>query len=392
MAYIAPHIDSTGIHIPTYIDIRDSLIEDYKQIYGQDIYIDPDSQDYQFLSVIASKISDTNQLLEIIYNANNVKTAIGSSLDNIVKLNGLKRKEAGFSTVNLILTGTIGTVIRNGVVSDGTNLWILDDTELTLTSDETEASATCNVIGAIEAPANTITKIINVTRGWLAVNNPERATVGAPVETDAELRLRQSLSVAIPSLNMVESLYASIMALDNVQTCKIYDNDSHQIDINGIPPHSFACVVEGGNSAEIASVIYKKKGGGAGTYGTTTETVTTSTGLTADINFFRPTELSVDVRFSITRTNKFTSDTEDQIRKAIKDYFDNITIGADVLRSSIITVVSRVIEDIYEPDFRINLPIYTGVTGDTLLDRDTDVPFNQRAVLGNLTIIGGLGG
>ena len=392
MAYFAPYIDTTGIHLPTYRDIQEDLINEMKSIYGDDIYIEEDTQDYQMISAFSSKMSDLLDFLEMIYNSYNVKTAVGTTLDNIVKLNGIERKSASYSTVELSITGTIGTIIRNGITSDGTHRWILDNTEFVITASPITASATCEDIGAIEALPHSVNQIVNITKGWLSVDNPLRASVGEPIETDANLRIRQGLSVAQPSLNMVESLYAGIVALDNVSTCKIYDNDSHQTDLNGIPPHSVSCVVEGGNSQDIAKVIYLRKGPGTGTYGTTTETVQTSTGLTTDIKFFRPSDLSIDIQISITRTNLYTSDTENKIKQAIQDYFQNITIGTDILRASLIAVVSRVVSDIYEPEFRINLPILTAVTGQQLLDADTDVPFNQKAILGNLTIIGGING
>ena len=392
MAYFAPYIDTTGIHLPTYRDIQEDLINQMKSIYGDDIYIEEDTQDYQMISAFSSKMNDCINFLEMVYNSYNIKTAVGTTLDNIVKLNGIERKSASYSTVELSITGTIGTIIRNGIVSDGTHRWILDNTELVITSSPISASATCEDIGAIEALPHSVNQIVNITKGWLSVDNPLRASVGEPIETDANLRIRQGLSVASPSLNMVESLYAGIVALNNVSTCKIYDNDSHRTDLNGIPPHSVSCVVEGGNSADIARVIYLRKGPGTGTYGTTTETVQTSTGLTTDIKFFRPSDLSIDIQISITRTNLYTSDTENKIKQAIQDYFQNIMIGTDILRASLIAVVSRVVIDIYEPEFRINLPILTAVTGQQLLDADTDVPFNQKAVLGTLTIVGGING
>ena len=61
MAYYAPYIDTTGIHVPTYEDIRDDLIASMKQIFGQDIYLDEDSQDYQQISIFAKKIFDTKK-------------------------------------------------------------------------------------------------------------------------------------------------------------------------------------------------------------------------------------------------------------------------------------------------------------------------------------------
>lgn len=390
MAYFAPYIDNTGLHIPTYQDIKEDLISEFKTIYGDDIYLEEDSQDYQMISVFSSKMSDTLAFMEMVCNSYNVKTAVGTTLDNAVKLNGIERKAASYSTVELSITGTIGTIIRNGVVSDGTHRWILDDTEFTVTTSPITTSATCEEIGAVEAVPHSITEIVNVTRGWLSVDNPNRAAVGEPVETDANLRIRQSRSVASPSVNMVASLDAGIAALENVSTCRIYDNDTHQTDVNGIPPHTVSCVVEGGNSQDIARVIYLRKGPGGGTYGTTSETVQIDTGLPHVINFFRPTDLSVDVQISITRSNMYTSDTEQKIIDAINSYFANIKIGTDILRASIIAVVSQVVSDIYDPEFKINLPVLTAETGQTLLDADTDVPFNQKAVLGTLTIVGGL--
>lgn len=62
------------------------------------------------------------------------------------------------------------------------------------------ATATCSVSGAVAALAGTITEINTPTRGWVSVTNPAAATVGSPAETDAELRIRQSQSVALPSI------------------------------------------------------------------------------------------------------------------------------------------------------------------------------------------------
>ena len=115
MAYFKPYIDGSGLHIPSYLDIRDNLTEQFKSIYGQDIYLGNDSQDYQMISIFASMLYDTAQLLQIVYNNRSPKTAVGTALDSIVKLNGIKRKSASYSTVQLTLTGQIGTVVSNGI-------------------------------------------------------------------------------------------------------------------------------------------------------------------------------------------------------------------------------------------------------------------------------------
>ena len=57
MAYFSPYIDGTGMHIPLYQEIVDKLVEDMKQIFGDDIYLEADSQDYQQISIFARMIA-----------------------------------------------------------------------------------------------------------------------------------------------------------------------------------------------------------------------------------------------------------------------------------------------------------------------------------------------
>jgi uncharacterized phage protein gp47/JayE len=94
MAYFAPYIDDAGLHVPTYIDIRDDLIAQFRQIYGDDLYLEDDSQDYQMISAFASKTADTMAMLQIVWNNHSPKTAVGTALSSLVKLNGIARKAA----------------------------------------------------------------------------------------------------------------------------------------------------------------------------------------------------------------------------------------------------------------------------------------------------------
>lgn len=111
MAYFKPYIDGTGYHYPTYNDIRDDMMDRFRQIYGQDIYLGNDSQDYQMISIFALKIYDTFQAVELDYNNRSPKTAIGTALDALIKINGLTRKKASYSTVQVTLTGDAGTQV-----------------------------------------------------------------------------------------------------------------------------------------------------------------------------------------------------------------------------------------------------------------------------------------
>ena len=73
LAKIRPTVLQTAVtatlpDIASYHDIRDSLMEDMKRIFGQDIYLENDSQDYQLISAFALMLYDTQQALLLAYN------------------------------------------------------------------------------------------------------------------------------------------------------------------------------------------------------------------------------------------------------------------------------------------------------------------------------------
>lgn len=385
MTYFKPYIDGAGLHIPTYNDIRDNIAEQFKTIYGQDIYLGNDSQDYQLISIFASMMYDTAQLLQIVYNNRSPKTAVGTALDSIVKLNGIKRKSASYSTVNLTLTGNVGTVISHGVVQDGQgNNWYLPDSVL-FDNKIMSVSAQCAVIGAIEAQADTITKIMTPTRGWTSVSNAAAAIPGAPVETDLQLRERQSISVATPSQSMVDSVVASIAALDNVKKFKVYENYTNVVDDNGIPGHSLACVVDGGADDLIANAIYLGKGIGCGTYGSSTYNIINSDSTNMAIHYSRPEKVPV---FIIAEIKPLTGykDIKDNISDALTEYISSLDIGSDVIYGVLESIIFNTNTNIYRPTFKLN-HLKIGTSAFPVDRQDLTLGYDQVAAVGKILVL-----
>ena len=111
---IAPTIDETGIHAPTFDQILAWLKSQYKSIYGDDVYLDNDSLDGQWLGVLALQFSHVNSMCIQTYNSFSPKTADTDALTRNVKINGIQRALATFSTVDVTLTGIAGTAVNNG--------------------------------------------------------------------------------------------------------------------------------------------------------------------------------------------------------------------------------------------------------------------------------------
>ena len=329
-------IDATGIHVPAYPDILAYFIGQYQAIYGADISLDTATQDYEWIAIQAAAINDANAMAVAVYNAYGPATGQGAGLSSIVKINGIARKVPSYSTVDVLVSGQVGAVISGGIVGDTGGLqWTLPATVTIPLSGFITVTATCTTLGANLAPPNTVTKIVTPTLGWQAVTNVAAATAGAPVENDAQLRIRQSLSTEIPALSTADSLRGALLALANVATCFIYDNDTNLPDVNGIPGHSMAVVIDGGDDTAIAQMIALKKAEGGGTYGSTSVAVTNSYGITRTIWFFRPSKITITYVITIKAMTGFTTAIQDQISKSIADWTNTLTVGQDVLLSRV---------------------------------------------------------
>lgn len=385
MAYFAPYIDDAGLHVPTYADIRDDLIAQFKAIYGEDIYLGNDSQDYQMISAFALKTYDTMQMLQIVYNNQSTKTAVGTGLSSRVKLNGLRRKTATYSTCVLTLTGVPGTTIPAGIVEDTQGRkWLLPG-NTRFDGETLEITAQCQDLGAIEAPVGTIAKISNPQYGWLTATNKVPAIKGRPIETDEELRRRQSISTAIPSQNMVNSTIAGIASVAGVTRYKVYENDTNSTDENGIPSHSIAAVVEGGLDGAVAEQIYLRKGPGCGTYGTTTIIYTNSDGLKNEIRFFRPSYQKISVKVAVKKYATYTTAVEGDIRRNIASYIDRLGIGGNVTSTGILTAIAASVDDALHPPFALQ-SVQLGKDGGVLGVADIEIPYNAIAKSESVTV------
>lgn len=329
-------VTAEGISAPDYQTILDTLTSYFQQIYGSDAYLEPDSKDGQMVALVALAIHDANNTAISVYNCFSPATGYGAALTSNVKINGIARRGATNSTVDLVLTGTAGTSITNGTVKDTNNvIWRLPASVTIGVGGTVTVTATCSNSGAVAALAGTITTINTPTRGWASVTNPAAAIVGAPAETDAELRIRQGQSVALPSLTPFEGVDGAIANVAGVTRHKLYENDTGATDSNGLPPHSISAIVDGGDVTEIAQTIRGNKGQGTATYGTISVTVPDTYGNPHVISFSRSTDVPIYGHITLKAFTGYTSQIGVQIQQAVADYINGLTIGDDVLLSRI---------------------------------------------------------
>lgn len=325
------YFDTTGFHYPDYPTLLARITSDFKSIYGIDAYIDPDSQDGQNLAIRATSIYDVCQIVSAAFTQFSPTFAQGLWLSSTVKTNGIRRLTATNSTADLTIVGTAGTVITNGQAEDTNgNKWNLPASVTIPIGGSIIVTSTSAIAGAITASSATITKIATPTLGWQTVNNVLAATAGRNMETDAELRIRQRASTAIPSLSVLEGLVGGVANISGVTRYKAYENDTSIVDANGIPAHSISLVVEGGDSQAIGNAIALRKTPGTGTYGTTSVTTYDRYNIPNVINFYRPTTATIKIEVTISDIGGYLTAYADLIKASLAQYIATLGIGDDV--------------------------------------------------------------
>lgn len=339
---LAPTIDDAGISAPSFEDILLSLQASFQQTYGASVYLEPDSQDGQWIAVLARVIHESNQAAILCFRSFSPTYAQGTNLSSLVKINGLLRLIASKSTAIGNVVGVAGTTILNGKVTDtSNNVWLLPSSVTIPVSGEIAVTIIAEEAGAITTAAGLINSIVNPQRGWQSFVSTTDAVPGAPVESDATLRQRQTASTTLPAQAIKDSILGAVSNVTGVSRVTIYENDTPVTDANGIPAHSFSVVALGGDILEIATAIARRKPPGIQTFGTSTATVYDETyGLPTVINYF-PLDL-VEVYYSLTikALTGYKAATGQAIIDALVAFTANLEIGEDVYYSQVMAAAS----------------------------------------------------
>ena len=220
---------------------------------------------------------------------------------------------------------------------------------------------TCDETGANPLPATTLDTIVTPVTGWDEVTNPSAGSTGAPVESDAALRIRREASLQQGNATDEAIRAALLEDVDGVTFASVASNRTMSVDGDGRPPKSFEAVVQGGTDLAVAEKIWETMPSGIEPYGNTSQNVTDSEGRTQSIDFSRPVSKYawVDVDYTLYAEENFPTGGEDLIKQSIVDWAaENQGIGKDIIRQ------------------RLNIPIYEvpGVGDLTITIAITDTP------------------
>jgi uncharacterized phage protein gp47/JayE len=385
-------IDETGIHTPEYQEILEDLKSQWRSIFGDDLYLEADSQEGEMLQIFALAKYDADQAAVSAYQAFSPQSAVGAGLSRMAKINGIRRRAATRSYADVRVVGVAGTVIIGGIVEDTAGQkWNLPPSVAIPYEGETTVTATAQESGAIRAQPGEISRIATPARGWQSVENLSAAIAGADAESDAELRMRQAYSTALPSLTVNEGIIGAIANIDGVSRIRGYENDTGQADANGIPPHTISLVVDGGDVQEIARAIHGKKTPGTGTYGDVEIPVGDKYGLVTPIRFFRPSAVDIKIAMLLKAKPGYGEDIATRIKANVASYVNSLGIGSPVLVSKLYLPIGLADTNAAsnfaapgEPRFEV-LELQTS-RGSSYLPQSVQIAFNEMPVLGTENI------
>jgi len=345
-------VSSTGFKRKRLNLLLEELNSEVKSIFGENFNVSPESPDGQINGVISESNANLWEIAEEAYNAFNPKAAAGTTLSNLVQLNGITRLAATRSHVELTLTGDSGTVIPEGSLISTSDTGDELSTDVSVTIDGTGnaiVQATALEFGPITMLAGTITEIDNPVTGWDTVNNTADAIEGTNEESDPDLRARRQRSVARDAQAIIDGIRAAVENIDNVTQAVVLENDTDAVDGKGLPAHSFQVVVSGGADIDVADAIWLKKPAGIQAFGDITEQIIDSQGVSHDISFSRPTAVTIYVEVTITTFAEYPANGDDLIKQAIVDYangdlVDNRSFGLadDVIYTRLYTPINSV--------------------------------------------------
>lgn len=228
-------------------------------------------------------------------------------------------------------------------------------------------------LGAITADVNELTVIKTPLIGLDSVTNPSAALVGNEIETDEELRLKFRRSKFERATNTLDAMYSALNNLSGVESVAVYENDTDVTDSNGLPPHSFMCVVLGGAADLIGDTIWTNKPAGITSHGDSSVVITDIQGFPHTIRYQTPDPVTIYVEMEIETDPTFPADGVEQIKTAIIQYaVDNYGVGEDVIYSRLYTPINSI------PGHSVK-SLFIDITPSPAAEDDIEIGFTEIA-------------
>lgn len=324
-----------GLVLPEESEILAGVQADMDSAFGGGLNPALETPQGQLASTTTAIIGDKNSEFASYVNQVDPAFAAGRMQDAIGRIYFIDRKPGTATTVIATCMGLTGVTIPVGARAqavDG-NIYVCTQAGIIPSSGSIDLPFSCSVNGPISCAPGTLSQIYQAIPGWDSILNADAGTVGSNVESRAEFEERRRQSVAINARSSLQSIYAAVANLDGVIDVYVTENNlSVDQTIGGVSlvPHSIWVAVVGGEAAEIAAAIWRKKSNGANYNGNTSYTVEDRDGYaypypSYEVSWETPAAMPVLFAVQLADNPALPSDIVALTKQAIVDAFN----GAD---------------------------------------------------------------
>lgn len=365
-------LTASGLYVASPADIREALIERFKEIFGSDIDLSTSTADGVFVYDLAVMINNMYDAVASLDNQGKINAASGESLDNLVKLSNIIRRQATSSTASILVTNTSGTAkTENGMsfLDNAGTVWETGETVTFQPGETKTVEVVCETVGKVKAPAGSIKE--TVQQSSYVVKQPFDSIDGSEAETDSELRIRFQQMQGATSKTVLQGLRSALLSVSGIQDVKIYENNSlvsqTMNDGTNLPAHSVYIIIrkdEGVtvDASAIGNIIHAKMTTGIPTtkmtdgitsgegkdYEYTDATYGSSLVNTLEHIYWKEAiPVSPQITINISSRDNYTSETNKLISDAVCRYLNSLPIDTAIYDTSgIATVASGAIPKI----------------------------------------------
>lgn len=315
------YLEATGVIVPDTSDILTEVQDEYKDTFGSDLVVTPDTPQGVLITAQALTRADLVRNNAAVANQINPNIAEGLFLDALLALTGMERTSATPSLVsNVTLTGVPGTVISAGSIAS-TSAGDEFESITTVTLDGSGNGAVdfqSIAYGAVPCAASALTQIVSNILGWETVINTTSASLGQETQSDQQTRALRQNTLAFQGVSLAEAITSALYNVDGVNSLTFQENVAATTQvINGISmvAHSIYACVDGGTDEDVAAALLENKSSGCAWNGdTSVNVVEPASGQTYEVKFDRPDEVGILVRVTTPNGN------EVNIVQSILDY------------------------------------------------------------------------
>ncbi|WP_179280547.1 baseplate J/gp47 family protein [Bordetella genomosp. 1] len=335
-----------GLVLPQESEILAGVQADMDNAFGGGLNPALETPQGQLASSTTAIIGSKNNEFASYVNQVDPSFAAGRMQDAIGRIYFLDRKPGTATAVIATCTGLTGATIPVGARAqavDG-NIYICTQSGTIPLGGSVDLPFVCSVNGPISCAAGALSQIYQAIPGWDSVLNADDGTVGSNVESRAEFELRRQQSVALNARGSLPSIYAAVANVDGVIDAYVTENnESVAQEIGGVmlAPHSIWVAAVGGQAADIAEAIWRKKSNGADYNGNTSQIVQDTENYQYPypsyvVRWETPDALPVLFRVEIAANPALPSDVVAQVKQAIIDAFNGVDGGQRARIGSII--------------------------------------------------------